>query len=477
MLEKKNYHVFKKDHRHFLFLTLPVAIFSIDPDTYRALRKAESGEILDDGAETDRLREAEDFVKGYLQRAKPALPLRSPADITDKVVALYLFVCQECNLKCSYCYGDEGEYGKRGRMSEGVMRSAFKRFFDGGQGRHYVTFFGGEPLMNFPLMKKTAALAETYRQEGKADIDMCIVTNGTLYNPEIDAFFREHITDVTFSLDGPKSLNDAQRIAKSRDSVYDEAKKNIQKLTQDAPFGWSFRSIVTSDGCDRVEEIYRHLESFNPGGIGIVDVDAPKDSPLHIDDARYGRFLEQIVAVNRRGLDSILEGDQPVAFEYPFYILYYFVARRHALYHCNAGTNLLAVTAEGDVYPCHRFVGMDEFKMGNVTDPDLKESERYNSIRNQFIEATVDNREGCRDCWARYLCGGSCAKHSFAEHGRIDPPVARHCQYIKTVVEELLPDLVKVMKVPERRRKLVTRLGESVQGTRDSRMVDEAHVA
>jgi uncharacterized protein len=478
MLEKNNFHVFRNGDRHFFFLTLPVALFSIDAETYAVLRKVEQDQALDTGAESARWREVNLFASRYMECAKPAKPVRAPSDITDKVVALYLFVCQECNLKCAYCYGNEGEYGQRGRMTPDVMNSAFERFFSAGQGLHYVTFFGGEPLMNFPLMEKTAKLAQEYRDDGKADVNMCIVTNGTLYNPKIDAFFREHIRDVTFSLDGPKALNDAQRVAKSGDSVYDLAEENIRKLTADAPFGWSFRTIVTRAGCDQVEDIYKHMETFNPGGIGIVDVDVPKDSPLHIDDVQYTRFLEQIVAVNRRGIGSILEGDAPVAFEYPFYILYYFVSRSHALYHCNAGTNLLAVTAEGDVYPCHRFVGIKEFNMGNVADPELKTSERYQSIRNQFVNATVDNREGCRDCWARYLCGGSCAKYAYAEHGSINPPVARHCQYIKTIVEELMPDLVAVMEQPEQRRKLINRLGEAVRGSAtDSRAMGKADVA
>lgn len=478
MLDKTNFHAFRKDDRHFLFLTVPVALFSIDAESYGVLRKVEEDQALEANGETARWEELNQFAERYMERAKPAQPVRSPADITDKVVATYLFVSQECNLKCAYCYGSEGEYGKRGRMSETVMNQAFERFFSAGEGQHYATFFGGEPLMNFPLMEKTAELAQTYREDGKADIRLCIVTNGTLYNPKIDAFFREHISDVTFSLDGPKALNDAQRVAKSGDSVHDQAAENIRQLTKDAPFGWSFRAIVTRAGCEQVEDIYRHMETFQPGGIGIVDVDVPKDSPLYIDDVRYRRFLEQIVAVNRRGLASILEGDAPVAFEYPFYILYYFVSRRHALYHCNAGTNLLAVTAEGDVYPCHRFVGMEDFKMGNVGDPELKSSERYQGIRQQFIDATVDNREGCRDCWARYLCGGSCAKYSFAEHGSIAPPVARHCQYIKTIIEELLPDLVAVMEEPAQRRKLIGRLGEAVRGgAADSRALGEVHGA
>lgn len=477
MLAQKDFHVFESGARHFLFLAEPVAIFSVDAETYRALRKAEVGEPANGDAR--RLEEATSFIERHLARARPAKPLRAPVDITDRVLALYLFVSQECNLACRYCYGEAGEYGRRGRMSESVLECAFQRFFEGDeeQGRQYVTFFGGEPLLNFPLMEKTAALAQRYRQDGKADVSLCIVTNGTLYSPRIDAFFREKISDVTFSLDGPRDLNDAQRVAKSGEGVHDTIAANIRRLTEGAPFGWAFRSIVTRDSCDRVEEIYRHLESFGPNGIGIVDVDAPQESPLHIDDGRYGRFVEQIVAVNRRALTDLVEGKRAVAFEYPFYVLYYFVSRSHALYHCNAGANLLAVTADGDVYPCHRFVGNEQFRMGNVADPGLTRSERYRAIRGRFVEATVDRREGCRDCWARYLCGGSCAKHSFSEHGSIEPPAARHCRYIKAVIEAMLPDLAALIEVPERRQKLIDRLAEALGKTPASPATGSLHVS
>jgi uncharacterized protein len=479
MLAQRNFHVFKSGARHFLFLSEPVAIFSIDADTFRVLSRAESGDVPGAGADGQRMREATSFIERYLERARPAKPLRAPSDVTERVVALYLFVSQECNLTCRYCYGEAGEYGRRGRMNESVMQSAFERFFADGQdqGRQFITFFGGEPLMNFPLMEKTASLARAYRRDRKADVSLCIVTNGTLYSPQIHSFFRESISDATFSLDGPRDLNDAQRVAKTGEGIHDRIAENIRKLTEDAPFNWAFRSIVTRDGCERVEEIYRHLESFGPNGIGIVDVDAPRDSPLHIDDLRYGRFLEQIVAINRRALSDLVDGRQAVAFEYPFYVLYHFVSRRHALYHCNAGANLLAVTAEGDVYPCHRFVGLEQFRMGNVSDPGLAQSERYREVRNLFIEATVDHREGCRDCWARYLCGGSCAKHSFAEHGRVEPPASRHCRYIKTVIEAMLPDLAELIEIPERRQKLVDRLGAALGRTSASPAMGAPHVA
>jgi len=476
MVATRDFHVFSKGNQSYLFLTQPVAVFKIDQMTGEVLQRVENGEVLDEPM-SERWCEAEAFMDDYCRKAHPAKALRGPDDITEKVTGIYLFVSQECNLKCSYCYGNEGEYGNRGRMSEQTMKRTFDTFYSKGEGSHFLIFFGGEPLMNFPLMKKTAALGEAFRKDGKADIGFGIVTNGTFYNDAIKEFFDKHITDATFSLDGPSDLNDGQRISKQGSSVFGEAEENIRKLTDGNNFNWAFRSIVTAAGHDRVGEIYDTLENFQPGGIGIVNVDVPKDNPLYLNDEQYRRFVEQIADINRKGLRSFIEGEQAVAFEYPFYVLFHFVSRSHALYHCNAGTNLLAVTAEGDVYPCHRFVGEEEFRMGNVADPDMRQNPRFRAIRQQFIDATVDRREGCKDCWARYLCGGSCAKYSYAEHGDMMSPVDRHCYYIKTVIEEILPDIISVVHTPETRQVLMTRLKSAVSNRHGSHSRDMAHVS
>lgn len=477
MIPRRDFHVFAKDGQHYLFLTQPVSIFKVDAETGDALKQLEEGAPPPEGPSGRRAREAAAFMADHCRKAPPAKVLRSPRDISDKVWGLYLFVSQECNLKCAYCYGHEGEYGQRGRMNEATLDRAFDTFFGKGEGRHNVTFFGGEPLMNFPIMKKAAALADDYRESGRADVSFGIVTNGTFCDDEIVDFFRSHIEGATFSLDGPADLNDSQRPAKRGGSVYAAATENIRRLTADKRFGWAFRAIVTRAGHDRIGDIYDDLERHGPGGIGIVNVDVPEDSPLHLNDAQYRRFLEQVVAINRKGLRSFVEGDQTVAFEYPFYILFHFITRSHALYHCNAGANLLAVTAEGDVYPCHRFVGEEKFKMGNVADPGLRESPRYREVRHAFVGSTVDAREGCRDCWARYLCGGSCAKYSHAKHGDIAPPVERHCLYIKTVIEEILPDIVDLMRTPDVREALMKNLRTAVASHRGSRDLESADAA
>lgn len=477
MIFKRDFHTFLKKGQAFLFLTRPVSIFKIDTDTYLVLQKVKAGDTLTTLFEERRWRETSAFMETYCQRAVPAMALRSPEDITEKVLGLYLFISQECNLRCTYCYGDEGEYGRRGLMNEETLENTFKTFFnDKGEG-HFITFFGGEPLLNFPLMKKAAELADEYRIGKKANTSFAIVTNGTIYNPEIKAFFHTHIKDVTFSLDGPREINDGQRISKSDFSVHDLSSRNIKKFTENAHFNWAFRTIVTKKSYDRAEDIYKHHASFSPGGIGIVNVDVPKDNPLYLNEEEYRCFIEKIVEINRKGLRSFVEGGQPIAFEYPFYILFYFISKRHALYHCNAGANLLAVTAEGDVYPCHRFVGIEEFRMGNVTDVGLRESQRYNDIRQKFIYYTVDNRDGCMDCWARYLCGGSCFKYSYAEHGRMQPPVERHCFYMKTIIEELLPDIVEIIENQDERNRLMQRLKESIVNRYGSRSLEDAHVS
>ena len=476
MVTTKDFHVFSKQGQAYLFLAEPVAIFKIDDDTAHVVQMVEQGKPLSGEFEHQRWEEASGFMARYCQKAPKARNMRGPEDISERVSGIYLFLSQKCNLKCAYCYGDEGEYGRRGTMKEEVLNGSFERFFNDGLDKYFITFFGGEPLMNLPMMEKAAKLAEEYRRNGCADISMGIVTNGTLYSDKIKKFFDNHIDDVTFSLDGPKELNDPQRVSKNGDSVYDTATENIRKLTEDGKFNWAFRTIVTSRGCDKVEEIYDHLNQFGAGGVGVVNVDVPPESPLYLSDEQYRHFVDQIIAVNRKGLRTFVDGGQAVAFEYPFYIMFYFISRSHALYHCNAGTNLLAVTAEGDVYPCHRFVGDEAFNMGNVRDPELKKSEQFQRIRQRFIHETVDNRAGCKECWARYLCGGSCAKYAYAEHGDTAPPVERHCLYIKSVVEELLPEMVAIMENPEEKQAIMRRLAAAVSNRYGTRGID-AHVS
>jgi uncharacterized protein len=457
-----NFHVFQQDDTWYLFLTIPVAVFNIDEQTALVLRRYEANQSPRDENEQNRLASAGRFIGKYTSRTHGVRSLRTQEDITDKVAGLYLFVCQDCNLRCSYCYGNEGEYGNRCDMSEETLQQTFDAFYAKRDGKHFLTFFGGEPLMNFPIMRRTAELCQENLQNGGADISLGIVTNGTIYNEQIRSFFREHIDNVTFSLDGPQEINDGQRISKSGHSVYQTAEKNIRKLTEAGRFNWAFRSIVTSRSYNRVAEIFDHLDTFGSGGIGLVDVDLPVEHPLHVNDDQYQQFLKQIIEVNHKGLQSFLDGDQAVAFEYPFYILFYLVSRCHTLYHCNAGSNLLAVTAEGDVYPCHRFVGESEFCMGNVSDPQLRERPRFRELRQKFIDLTVDARPECSRCWARYLCGGACVKHAWSEQGDLAASVERHCLYIKTVVEALLPELAKVMGDPIRRERLKSHLARAI---------------
>lgn len=112
--------------------------------------------------------------------------------------------------------------------------------------------------------------------------------------------------------------------------------------------------------------------------------------------------------------------------------------------------------------------------MGNVADPELRSSDRFQNIRQQFVDATVDNRPGCRDCWARYLCGGACAKYSYAEHGDMRQPVERHCYYMKTVIENILPDIVSVISDPLARNTLSTRLQRAISNRHSSHSLDAA---
>jgi uncharacterized protein len=474
-MKRSDFHAFLKNGRHYVYAADLVLLLEVDASTYEVLTYIESGGTPS-GKYAERWRKFCDYIKDQKSNLTKAKPLRNPDDISDHIIGLYLFVSQKCNLRCTYCYGDKGEYGMPGNMHDKVVEQTFDCFFNNGK-KHQVTFFGGEPLMNLPAIEKAIDLSDEYRKNKKADISFNIVTNGTICNKKVESIFRDRITDVTFSLDGPKSINDSQRPSMTGQSSYDKISKNIEYLTKNTNINWAFRSIVTHQSCDQVLEIFNHLNKFNPGGIGLIDVDVPVDHPLYLNDDEYVRFVRQLIELNRLGLNSFIDGKQPIDFEYQFIILYHFVSRTHTLYHCNAGTNLLAITADGDVYPCHRFVGIDEFHMGNVSDQSIRERVRFKKIRSLFTHCSVDERSVCCNCWARYLCGGSCVKYSYSKHGDLKQPVQRHCLYIKSVIEALLPDVADIIKQPTLRSKLMRNLRAGLINRVGTKRGDKAYVS
>ncbi|HLO75125.1 MAG TPA: SPASM domain-containing protein [Magnetospirillum sp.] len=373
----------------------------------------------------------------------------------EDLSVFYFFVSQDCNLGCLYCYGDGGDYGKGRMLMADVTAQAFLDRFVTTPGKRYmINLFGGEPLMNMPMLKRFIAEVEQRARQLGSHIDVNVTTNGTLWNDDIRDFLRDHVTNVTVSLDGPPEIHDAQRPARGSFSPYERAMRTLEGLREIKPANTVIRTIVTHDSCRQVGDIYRHNAKLAPGGVGLTMVDVDPANPLALTDQDHQDMLDQMVETNRASLLSFAQDDDPQFFEYTFDLFEMVFFRRYRQNPCNAGRAVAAVAADGDIYPCHRFVGKDGFRMGNVTqDPPLDEN--HARIAATFREAGVDANPQCSQCWARYLCGGCCYVIALLRTGDIASPPAYYCRLKRTIYHELLATFATIMADEDKAKRLI----------------------
>lgn len=367
----------------------------------------------------------------------------------------YFFASQDCNLNCTYCYGDGGDYGKaRMMMKTETANNFLDRFITGEHERYLVNFFGGEPLMNLPLLKEVVAKAREKASRQGFEIDFNLTTNGTLWSDKIRDFLRDDINNITVSLDGPKAVHDTQRPARGSFSPHDRTVETLQELKKVKGKNFVVRTIVTKQSYDKIGEIYQYNLKLSPNGVGITTVDVEPGHPLALTDDEHREMVQKIVDNNAANLETFIGDDTPQFYEYTHDLFELMFFKKYRPNPCNACRAVAAVAADGDVYPCHRFVGVEEFRMGNVNqDPPLNEN--YDKVARDFRNASVDDMPQCSRCWARYLCGGCCYVISYLREGDIHTPWRQHCHLKKTVYHHLLTRFIEIMSDEPSKEKLV----------------------
>lgn len=455
----KDFHLLPTELGPVAFHAGSYRLFQLDAEAAATLEALENGQPA--------RAEAVERLRAELARAVDGPDFQLKSSILGDNVDLsvfYFFVSQDCNLNCLYCYGDGGDYGKgRMLMSEQTAQDFLDRFITKPGHRYMINLFGGEPLMNLPLLKRFVAMVEEKRQRLGCRVDVNVTTNGTLWNDDIRDFLRDHVTNITVSLDGPPEVHDTQRPARGSFSPYERALRTLAGLREIKPDNTVIRTIVTHDSCRQVGDIYRHNAALAPGGVGLTTVDVDPANPLAMSDQDHLDMLEQIVATNRASLMSFAEDDDPQFFEYTFDLFEMVFFRRYRANPCNAGRAVGAVAADGDIYPCHRFVGKDGFRLGNVSqDPPLNDD--HPRIATAFREAGVDANPTCSGCWARYLCGGCCYVIALLRSGDIATPPAHHCRLKRTVYHELLTTFAAIMADEAKAAKLVANVTRMLAG-------------
>ena len=332
------------------------------------------------------------------------------------VKALCLHIAHTCNLNCSYCFASQGKYhGERAVMSFEVGKQALDFLIaNSGTRRNLeVDFFGGEPLMNFDVVKQLVAYARSVEKEHGKNFRFTLTTNGILVDDDVIDFANREMSNVVLSLDGRKEIHDRYRVDYAGNGSWERIVPKFQKLVE-ARGGKNYymRGTFTHANPDFLKDIQVMLDlGFNELSMEPV-VCAPGD-PSELTEADLPIVLDQYEKLAELMLQRDREGK-------PFTFYHYMIdlTGGPCIYKrisgCGSGTEYMAVTPWGDLYPCHQFVGDEKYLLGNIFD-----GVQNTAIQDEFMCCNVYAREACRDCWARLYCSGGCAANAYHATGSV----------------------------------------------------------
>ena len=348
------------------------------------------------------------------------------------VKALCLHVAHTCNLNCAYCFASQGKYhGDRAVMPFEVGKQAldFLIAHSGGRKNLEVDFFGGEPLMNFDVVKRLVSYARSIEKEHGKHFRFTLTTNGMLIDDDVIDFANRECSNVVLSLDGRKEIHDRYRVDYQGRGSWDKIVPKFQKLVK-AREGKNYymRGTFTHANPDFLRDIETMLDlgftelSMEPVVCAPDDPSALTKDDLPIVMEQYEKLAELMIKRRKEGR--------------PFTFYHYMIdlSGGPCIYKrisgCGSGTEYMAVTPWGDLYPCHQFVGEEAFRLGDVwqgvTNPD---------VRNEFAACNVYAREACRDCWARLYCSGGCAANAYHATGSVRGVYEYGCKLFKKRME------------------------------------------
>ena len=343
------------------------------------------------------------------------------------VKAMCLHIAHDCNLKCKYCFASQGDFGgAKSIMSFEVGKKALEYLVDNSGSRKNleVDFFGGEPLMNFEVVKQLVEYGNELAKEKGKNFRFTITTNGVLLDDEIIDYVNEHMHNVVLSLDGRKSINDDMRPTLNDKGSYDIIVPKFQKLIEKRKDKYYYvRGTFTRDNMDFSKDVLH----FKDLGFDLTSVE-----PVVGDESNP-------YALREEDLPKILDEYEKLAIEYskmrvnnePFRFFHFMVDLSQGpcvikrMTGCGAGNEYLAITPEGDIYPCHQFVGQEEFKMGNVMTDKV---ELPKEMQETFKEAHIYAKDECSKCWAKFYCSGGCHANAFNFNNDILKPYDLGCQ-------------------------------------------------
>lgn len=348
------------------------------------------------------------------------------------VKALCLHIAHTCNLNCSYCFASQGKYhGDRAVMSFEVGKQAldFLVANSGTRRNLEVDFFGGEPLMNFQVVKDLVAYARSIEHDTGKNFRFTLTTNGMLIDDDVIDFANRECSNIVLSLDGRKEIHDRFRVDFAGNGSWEKIVPKFQKLVKErGGKGYYMRGTFTHANPDFLEDI-KVMLSLGFNELSMEPVVAAEDDPSALTGEDLEIVMEQYEKLAELMIQRRKEGN-------PFTFYHYMIdlTGGPCIYKrisgCGSGTEYMAVTPWGDLYPCHQFVGEEKFRLG-----DIWKGVENTKIQDDFMACNVYAREECRNCWARLYCSGGCAANAYHATGSVRGVYESGCKLFRKRME------------------------------------------
>jgi uncharacterized protein len=438
------FHSFEAEGEKFLYLVPAGAIFQVDQAVEKLfscldINGTPHGQLIDELVSRGLTAlDAEELVAEMFHAnvittdgAVAERPVSPPAVFPLQTLVMNL--TNQCNLSCQYCYEFGADKvatpeGKPKFMDLPTAKASVDFLLAQAEGRRsvHITFFGGETLMNFPLLKQVVAYATEQAHLKGCKVDFSLTTNATLLTPTIIQFLSEHRIGVTVSMDGPKEMHDQLRVFSNGKGSYDIIAPKVRELIQNHRTRPITARVTLTAGVTDVVRIFRHLkQDLGFHEIGFAPVTTSPNQLYAINEPGMNSVLDQFHLLAKEYLEYALRGESH-GFSNVSDTLAELCQGVNKSHPCGAGLGLMGVGPSGDIAPCHRFVDSDQHALGHISTGIDAEKQRDFLSRGH-----IDSKYDCHTCWARPLCAGGCHHEAFVRYGDTGHPNLHYCDWIR----------------------------------------------
>lgn len=440
------WHLFSIDKNYFVYVSKNLRLYKVDKGIFCKLQlmqeqygydkefQYKKSRFIDELIDEQLVEESKenntkvDFLNNNLVSSQ-----KNNGNINSKMVNVTLQIANDCNLNCIYCYGQGGSYGRNRELMPYITAKKAVDLLvnESGDAKELlIVFFGGEPLLNFSVIKQVVQYCDDLREKINKSFSFSITTNGTIMDDEIYSFIKNNKISVMLSMDGGKELQDYYRCYENGKGSFEQVSKNIEKFKSARNGQLSVRATVCKPNLNFLKiNTDLHRLGFTNVNMSIVDIDS--ESPLFVGEKEKNVLIKNLIDLSNYHIKEIKSGKEQSIRQFDD-ILRNLYHKKIKIRSCNAGNNGFAVASNGGIYPCHRFMGMEDYLVGNI-DQGIDQS-----ITRSFEYANVLYKEDCINCWARFLCGGGCIHTCVSQENNIMKAPKCYCDIYRSQFEVIL---------------------------------------